>query len=115
MGLFWDDTAKRKTPDIQPPTKPKLRFVVLDLYALTKNLPRNEHGEIDQEVRQAISASIKKGVSIQEILETAETCYYKARQAYQFGATSYTHEALSACLMAKEALNRAIRELMESK
>jgi hypothetical protein len=90
-----------------------LRFVVLDLHALTKNMPRNEQGDVDPLIRKAILASIIKS-NLTQALTTAETCYYKAQQAYQFGPSSYTHEALVACIEAKATLNEMLAELVDS-
>jgi hypothetical protein len=89
-----------------------LRFVVLDLHALTKNMPRT-NGDVDPLIRKAILASIIKS-NITTALTTAETCYYKAAQAYQFGASSYTHQALVACLEAKATLNEMLAELVDN-
>lgn len=90
-----------------------LRFVVLDLHALTRNMPRNEQGDVDQATRKAILASIIKS-NITAALNTAETCYFKATQAYQFGASSYTHQALVACIDAKATLNEMLAELVDN-
>lgn len=89
-----------------------LRFVVLDLHALTKNMPRT-NGDVDPLIRKAILASIIKS-NITAALNTAEACYFKATQAYQFGASSYTHQALVACIDAKATLNEMLAELVDN-
>ena len=110
-GLFWNGGAKPEVA-VQGQPKPKVRFVVLDLEALSKNVPRDERGEVDPLVRAAILASVRKGCNILLALNTAETCYYKATQAYQFGASSYTHQALVACIGAKATLNETLAALV---
>ena len=87
------------------------RFVVLDLHALSKNIPRDSSGEVDPLVRAAILQSVRKDANLTASLTTAETCYYKATQAYQFGASSYTYEALVSCIRAKDTLNEMLAEL----
>jgi hypothetical protein len=101
-GLFWNGP-------VEPP-KPKARFVILDLEALAKNIPRDSDNEVDPQTRQAILASIRKS-NLTLALNTAETCYYKATQAYQFGPSSYTHAALVACIGAKATLNEMLAEI----
>jgi hypothetical protein len=101
-GLFWNGP-------VEPP-KAKVRFVILDLEALAKNVPRNSANNVDPATRKAILASIIKS-NLTAALNTAETCYYKATQAYQFGPSSYTHAALVSCINAKATLNEMLAEL----
>jgi hypothetical protein len=105
-GLFWNGPlAQEEKP------KPKLRFVVLDLEALSRNIPRDAAGEVDPEVRAAILASVRKNVDVLLAVGAAEACYYKAVQAYQFGASAYTHQALVSCIGAKAILKEMLTDM----
>jgi hypothetical protein len=104
-GLFCGGQVQVQQKE-QP--KMQIRFVVLDLETLSKNIPRDENGKVDSAVRAAILASVHKKIDIQLALNVAETCYYRAKVAYQFGAGSYTHDALVACVEAKNILDEML-------
>jgi hypothetical protein len=92
-----------------------VKFAVIDLHKLGATLPRS-NGEVDPAVRQAIKDAMMPTMSrlmntapgMLAALKEIEPMYYRAYRAYQFGASSYTYQALAALTSARVRLARVL-------
>ena len=94
-----------------------MKYAVIDLHKLGAALPR-VNGEVDPAVRAAIKAAMMPNMSrmmnaapdMLAALKEIEPMYYRAHKAYQFGASSYTYQALAALTSARVVLQRVIQQ-----
>ena len=92
-----------------------MKFSVIDLHKLGAALPRT-NGEVDPAVRSAIKTAMMPTMSrllnaapdMLAALKEIEPMYYRAHKAYQFGASSYTYQALAALTAARVKVQRVL-------
>ena len=92
-----------------------MKYAVIDLHKLGAALPRI-NGEVDPAVRAAIKDAMMPNMSrmmnsapdMLAALKEIEPMYYRAHKAYQFGASSYTYEALALLTSARVKIARML-------
>ena len=88
-----------------------MRYAVIDLPKLGAALPGEDaSAAIEAATMPTMSRLLNVAPDMLVALKAIEPMYYRAHRAYQFGATSYTYEALTALTSARVQLERVIEK-----